>query len=70
MKIKEIRYSTVIVEDQGRDYMLFEQGDYRVKCLTCNRYGCEHVLFVQAQHVTFPKPPPLTDEQLRDLIDE
>jgi hypothetical protein len=71
MKIIEMSYSTVEIEDKNRNRStVFQQGDGKWKCLRCNRYRCEHAKFVQQENPTLPEMPLLSEEEIADLIDD
>jgi hypothetical protein len=71
MKIIATTYSTVEIEDEQRHRStVFLGDDGRWKCLGCMRRRCSHVQFVKQQNPTLPEPPPpLSDEDIADLID-
>ena len=70
MKIIEIRFSAVEIEDeQHYRSTVFLQGDGKWKCLRCDRLTCEHVKFVSQENPTLPELPPLSEDDLTDLID-
>jgi len=71
MRIIKTGYSAVEIEDErGYRSTVFKQGDGKWKCLRCQRYRCEHAKFVQQQNPMLPELPPLSDEDIADLIDE
>jgi hypothetical protein len=75
MKVLAVRMFSVEIEDSGYRSEVFEQGDKRLKCQSheCksrNHFKCEHVRFVQAQDIVIPGLPPLSAEDMADLIDE
>lgn len=75
MKIIEVRAFAVEIEDGGYRSDVFQQGDGRLKCQSSrcasrNHFKCGHVQFVQSQGVIPPGLPPMSEEELRDLIDE
>jgi hypothetical protein len=70
MKIIATRYSAVEIEDEQRHRStVFRSDDGRWKCLRCQRYRCEHALFVKQQNPILPELPPLSDDDIADLID-
>lgn len=75
MKVLSVSFCTVEIEDtSGYRSSVFQQGDGRLKCQSSrckshNHFRCEHVQFVQSQHVTFPELPPLTEAELADIMD-
>lgn len=69
MKIIETRYSAIEIEDErGYRSTVFRGDDGRWKCLRCMRRRCSHVLFVKQQNPTLPELPPLTDEEINDIL--
>lgn len=61
MKILATRFAVVTIEDDTkRQVEVLQQGDGKLKCLSCNRYRCDHVKFANEQHIEFPKHAPVT----------
>jgi hypothetical protein len=70
-KIISTSYATVEIEDEQRyRSTVFKQGDGKWKCLRCDRKRCVHAKWIAAQNPTLQELPPLTKEDLADLIDE
>ena len=71
MKIVATRYSVVEIEDENRNRStVFLQGNGKWKCLRCQRYRCEHAKWVAQQNPALPELPPLSNEEIADLIDD
>ncbi len=69
MKIIEKRYAAVEMEDDHRyRSTVVKQSDGRWKCLRCQRYRCEHALFVKRENPRLPALPPASDEDAVELI--
>lgn len=69
MKILATRFAVVTIEDDTkRQVEVLKQGDGKWKCLSCNRYRCDHVKFVQSQNVVLPEKPPATTRNEDDEI--
>jgi len=69
MKIIEVRYSAVEIEDEhGYRSDVFKQGDGKWKCLRCQRYRCEHARWVAQQNPILPELPPLSAEDIDDIL--
>ena len=70
MKIVAVQPYIVEIEDENRyRSTVFLQGDGRWKCLRCQRYRCAHAKFVKQENPTLPELPPLSTEDIADLID-
>jgi hypothetical protein len=71
MKLLKTDQTSVEIEDDARNRAtVFRGDDGRWKCLRCQRYRCEHALFVNQANPVLPPAPTLTPEDLADLIDE
>ncbi len=68
MKVTATRFGVVTIEADQRSIEVFQQGDGKFKCLTCNRYRCEHVKFVQSQNVELPKHAPATVSDDNEIL--
>lgn len=61
MKIIEVTSSTAVLEDGGGYRSdVFLQGDGKWKCLRCQRYRCEHALFVKQENPALKPAPTFT----------
>lgn len=71
MRIISKSHSTSTVEDEQRNRStVFRGDDGKWKCLRCQRYRCEHVLYVKRANPELPEPPTLDIEDYADLIDD